>query len=167
MGFLDTPLIRRIRQNHALEHATMHLLARSGRPLRLVGATDWNGFTLYGEVETPLVSQAAMEALARLRAGEEGLAVHPRCGTNLAVIGLLTGIAAYLAGSWPAASRAQRWARITLALGAAVCLARPLGMPMQRHVTTSTALAGVRIRAIRREQLGRWTAHRILITAGH
>ncbi|MBM3187403.1 MAG: hypothetical protein FJZ90_01625, partial [Chloroflexi bacterium] len=108
-------ITRRIRQNHALEHATMHLLARTQGPLRLVGRSDWRGFWLYGVVPTEAVRSAAHEALARLHAGEADMAVHARCGTNIVVAALLAGTgvalasAAVRAGSTPSGGF-RRWA---------------------------------------------------------
>ena len=86
-------LLRRVRQSHALEHATLHVLSRAPRPPRLVGRSDELGYTLFGDVETSRLRRAAHEALAQLNAGQHDMAVHPRCGTNLVVPALATGLA--------------------------------------------------------------------------
>ena len=52
-------------------------------------------FIFTAQVGTELVANAATEALVRLQQGESHLAVHPRCGTNLAVTGILAGTAAF------------------------------------------------------------------------
>jgi hypothetical protein len=95
-SLLDHPTLLRIRRNHALEHATIHLL--SARPVRtlLVGRSDSRGFYLMGEVPTDDVESAVLQALARLRAGEARLAVHPNCGTNLVTGAALAGTASFL-----------------------------------------------------------------------
>src|SRR5512145_1874572 len=97
MGSLNLPWLTRIQRNHGLEHATIHILSRRNGNLSLVGRSDWNGFTLYGPVDTAEVKHAAQEALRRLRQGEAELAVHPRCGTVVATTGFLTGLAAFIA----------------------------------------------------------------------
>src|SRR5512142_1432673 len=99
MGLSNSSLITRIQRNHGLEHATIHIVSRRNGNLSLVGRSDWNGFTLYGPVDTSEVKHAAQEALRRLRQGEAELAVHPRCGTVVATTGLLTGLAAFMAFS--------------------------------------------------------------------
>jgi hypothetical protein len=142
MGFFDSPLITKIRRNHGLEHATIHILSRRNTNLSLVGRSDWNGFTLYGPIDTQEVKQAAVEALQRLRRGESELAVHPRCGTVLATTGVLTALAAFLAISLDGGSGRSRFrwstipAAVLAATGAAI-LAQPLGMVLQKQFTTS------------------------------
>ena len=75
----------RVRNNHALEHATLHVLQEKGLKSRLGGISDVGGFWIYGDVETEAIFTAAQEALKRLADGESELAVHPNCGTNIAV----------------------------------------------------------------------------------
>ena len=74
MGLLDSPLIKKIRRNHGLEHATVHVLHRRLGRISVVGHSDWNGFTLYGPIDTSEIKLAAHEALRRLRQGETELA---------------------------------------------------------------------------------------------
>ena len=73
MGLLTSPLIKKLRRNHGLEHATVHVLNQRLGRLSLVGHSDWNGFTLYGPVDTSEIKLAANEALRRLRQGEADL----------------------------------------------------------------------------------------------
>lgn len=152
MTLLDSPFIASIRRNHGLEHATIHILSRRNNNLSLVGRSDWNGFTLYGPVDTAEVRHAATEALHRLRRGESELAVHPRCGTVLATTGLLTGLAAFLAVSLDGGSgRRFRWGSIpavVLAATAAAILAQPLGMLFQKRVTISGVPGNLEIKDI-------------------
>ena len=54
-----------IRRNHALEHATIHLLSARHPHLSLVGRSDTAGFYLFGNVPTELVDEAVHEALSR------------------------------------------------------------------------------------------------------
>ena len=146
--------VKRVRQNHALEHATVHLLTRSDPSVRVVGRSDWTGFSLYGQVDTQDVLRAATEALGRLTRGEAWLAVHPRCGTNLAVAGLLVGGLSYASAASAARSRLVRWARVALTATAALAAARPLGFLVQRRIMTTTDLTGVRIERVSRQAKG-------------
>jgi hypothetical protein len=84
-------LIRAVRQNHALEHATIHVLSWRNPQTRIVGRSTPSGFFVYGPLDTQEVASAASEALARLQQGEAHLALHPRCGTNLVVTSVLAG----------------------------------------------------------------------------
>ena len=93
MKLFDQGLAGAVRRNHALEHATIHVLTERLPGLRLVGRSDWGGFTLYGPVDTAQVSAAVSAAMARLSAGEKDLAIHPQCGTNLATGFVLAGLA--------------------------------------------------------------------------
>ena len=166
MGLIDAPLIKKIRRNHALEHATVHILQQRLGRLSLVGHSDWNGFTLYGPIDTAEVKLAAHEALRRLRQGEADLAVHPRCGTVVATTGILTALAAFLAISLDRGSyrRRFRWGSIPgamLATTAAAILAQPLGMALQERYTTDPDPADLEIRHISLKPAGNVIAHRI------
>jgi hypothetical protein len=162
---IDTPLIKKIRRNHALEHATVHVLNQRLGHLSLVGRSDWNGFTLYGPIDTAEVKLAAHEALRRLRQGEADLAVHPRCGTVVATTGILTALAAFLAISLDGGPRRRfRWSSIPgamLATTAAAILAQPLGMALQERYTTDPNPADLEIRHISLKPMGNVIAHRI------
>jgi len=68
-----------VRKNHALEHATIHVLEEIV-PVKLSGVSNPNGFVIQGVSDPYLVLQAAHEAKRRLLSGEKDLAVHPRCG---------------------------------------------------------------------------------------
>lgn len=73
---------RRIRQNHALEHATITILSGMVADLRVGARSSSNGFIIFGDVDLGLLRRALDEALRRLQAGEAELAIHPNCGTN-------------------------------------------------------------------------------------
>ena len=80
-----------VRENHALEHATIVLLSKRYPEARLSGVSFAAGFFVFGEIPTESIRPMAEQALARLRGGEPEMAIHERCGTNLAVAGMLTG----------------------------------------------------------------------------
>jgi hypothetical protein len=151
--FLDQPTISRIRRNHGLEHATIHVLSRRYPQVSIVGRSDARGFFLYAQLPEQAVSQACGEALALLRSGQASLAIHPNCGTNYLTAALLATAAtsAALCGgddrSWE-----SRLARLPLAVMLsliALILAQPLGTMLQYHITTEGAPGGLDIIAIR------------------
>jgi len=168
MGFLDIPLIARIRRNHGLEHATIHVLSERHDRLSMVGRSDWNGFTLYGTVDTDEVKFATEEALNRLRHGEAHWAVHPRCGTILATTGLMTGLAAFFAISMDSYdTRRFRWGTIPsaiLAATVAAIFAQPIGLYLQEHFTTSGYPANLEIKRVSLQPNARMVIHRVETT---
>ena len=92
---LDLPYILETRRNHALEHATLHMLARTHK-INMGGHSNPTGFFIFGELRTEDIRSALNEAYTRLRAGESGLAIHPGCGTNLVATAFLPGTLAWL-----------------------------------------------------------------------
>ncbi len=151
-------LISRVRRNHALEHATMTVLSERRRGLRLVGRSSLWGFYIYGDVPTEGVIGAAQEGLRRLKAGQRHLAIHPNCGTNLAVAGILAGMGAFLALGGLFRNRPKSlWERLTylpMACTAAmmgIVLARPLGVALQAHVTTQADVGALALVSVTRE----------------
>jgi hypothetical protein len=132
---LNFPLIRRTRRNHGLEHATIHILSRSG--YRLSGRSTDSGFVLLGDVPTPAVESAVNEALRRMRGGEHGLAVHPNCGTNLATTSLLASLAGIvsLAGVKPR-DVFNRLPVMMVLMMIVILYSQPLGMNLQKYFTT-------------------------------
>lgn len=157
-------LIRAIQRNHALEHATIHILTGDRPGLSLVGRSDWKGYLLYGNVDTGLVERAAHEALARLKSGEHWLAVHPRCGTILATTGVLSGLAVFLTLGISHPRGRWRWTSLPEAILAATVtavLAQPLGLLVERYLTTSPDVGDLSIRRIHRQSGGKVLVHRI------
>lgn len=127
-------LVRRTRQHHAIEHATIHLLAARHSRIGIAGLSDPWGFTLYGNVPESAVREAVSEALLRLQAGESKLAIHPNCGTNL----VTSTVLATLAGLIGAAGRrplVEKIATTGLAVLGALFVAQPLGMNLQQFTT--------------------------------
>lgn len=152
MNILESPPISIIRRNHGIEHATVHILTEHDPSIQLVGRADTTGFSIYGNVDTKALQTAAREALKRLQRGEANLAVHPRCGTNLVVAGLLTALAAAVAlGRKPSF---RKLPDVILATTVAVFTAQPLGNKIQERITTSPDAIGARFVGIRQEQMG-------------
>ncbi len=144
---------RRIRQNHALEHATITILSGYIPDLRVSARSSSRGFIIFGDVDLGQLRRALDEALQRLQAGEAELAIHPNCGTNLAV-GISLATLGTLLGLTSARTR-TRVASTAFSSVAGVMAARPLGQLVQKHVTTLPDLQGVRVSKIfRRKILG-------------
>jgi hypothetical protein len=163
-SLLDVPLLRQIRRNHGLEHATIHILSRRMPTLRVVGRSDAGGFWLYGNASTSLVEESANQALTRMKNGEHGLAIHPNCGTNLVSVALLGAGAVLLALVGTERQRfgkIQRIPLLILALMMAGILGQPLGAKIQQHVTTLGDPGDLEIVAIRQGRRGQMTFHRI------
>ncbi|MCC6906113.1 MAG: hypothetical protein IT326_09745 [Anaerolineae bacterium] len=162
---LNIPYVRRVRRNHGLEHATIHLLAARYPGLRIVGRSDARGFILIGDLPTEQVEEQVNRALARMRNGEHQLAIHPNCGTNLVTIALIGAILTFtlMLGSErePFFTRLSRIPLIALGIMGAVIFGQPLGMRLQQHVSTLGNPADLEIRSITRRRHGRLILHRV------
>lgn len=157
---LDLPLILETRRNHALEHATLHILARKYRT-SMAGHSNPTGFFLLGDVTTEDVSAAATEAMARLLAGESELAVHPGCGTNMATSALLAGTFAWAPLRGAKSTFWRVWLIPLAVLFAAFgyWLSKPLGPWLQKYITTEADPGDMQIVDIRFLRPG---VHRII-----
>ena len=143
---LDLPFILETRRNHALEHATLHMLARTHK-LSMAGHSNPTGFFIFGELLTEDIRAALNEAYSRLRAGEKGLAIHPGCGTNLLATAFLPGTLAWLPFQ---GTRSVRWRLLLLPIALVFgvlgfFLSKPVGTWLQRNVTTEADLGNMRI----------------------
>jgi len=144
---LDLPLLLETRRNHAVEHATLHILARKFKNQSMGGHSNPTGFYLMGNFNKDDIMEAATEAMQRIRAGETGLAIHEGCGTNIATSTLLPATFAFV----PMQSARSNFWRVMLipfAIGLAVFgyfLSKPLGPWLQRNVTTEANLGSMRI----------------------
>jgi hypothetical protein len=156
-------IIQATRQNHALEHATMHMLTRHNPYVRLVGRSTMSGFYIYGPLDTQDVAAAASEALARLQQGEAHLAVHPRCGTNLVVTSVLAGTAAYAATMGRPRSRLDRLPLALIGATLAAIVAQPVAHRVQETVTTTPVVDGLYIDSVTRQERGAVIVHRVAI----
>ena len=153
MGPEDIMFGRRIRQNHAVEHATITILSGYIPELRVSARSSSRGFIIFGDVDLGQLRRALDEALQRLKAGEAELAIHPNCGTNL-VVGISLVTMGTLLGLTSSRTR-TRIASTAFSSVAGVMAARPLGQFVQKHVTTLPDLQGVRVSKIfRRKILG-------------
>lgn len=131
-----------VRQNHALEHATIVLLEKK-HDIRLSGVSTALGFFIFGEAPTDDIVPTAQEALNLLRTTQPELAINPRCGTNLAVSGVLTGLSAMAVAKMRRPYGTVN--NVITASTAALILARPLGLTVQRYITTQTPNSSMRV----------------------
>lgn len=146
-----------VRQNHALEHATIVLLSKKFPDVRLAGVSSALGFFVFGDVPTEAILPAAQEALHLLRTSQPELAIHERCGTNLAVTGMLTGLSAMAVAKMRKPYNTAN--NVILASTAALILARPLGLTVQRYFTTKTPNASMVIQKVTAVSLFGTPAH--------
>jgi len=151
MNLEDVLLSRRVRRNHALEHATITILSGMVPDLSVSARSFSNGFIIFGDVDLGLLRRAADEALSRLQAGEAELAIHPNCGTNIVV-----GVSLVTLGTLLGMASSQTRTRVASAAASSVAglmAARPLGEYVQKHFTTLPDLKGVRIKDISRRKV--------------
>ena len=156
-------ILNDVRQNHALEHATMHVLSRRNPYVRLVGRSAFSGFVIIGSVSTQEVANAVTEALVRLQQGEAHLAIHPRCGTNLAVTSIFAGAAAFGATLGRPRKKLDRLPLALTVATLAAILAQPVAHRIQEQITTSPEVDELYIANITRQERGKLVAHRISI----
>ena len=161
---LDLPLILETRRNHALEHATVHILAAKYPENHLAGHSNPTGFFILGNVTTDDVKSAVTEAWARLRAGESGLAIHAGCGTNFATTALLAGSMAWMPLSGSRSLRRRLWLLpFAVAFGVlGYALSQPLGPWLQAHVTTEADLGNLQVQDIALVRKGGVAVHRVM-----
>jgi hypothetical protein len=164
MTILDIPILSRIRRNHGLEHATISLLTQRFPYRRMAGYSYPGGFFLLGDVPTDQVREVVAQALSRMNNGERYLAVHPNCGTNYAVSGLVAGLLAWL-GMAGAKSKRDQLRRLPLVISLAtlgIILSVPLGPKVQEHITTSGDPQGLSIVDIFPIRFGQFSMHRVI-----
>ena len=156
-------LAQRLRQHHAIEHATVTLLSQRRPDIHLLARSDLQGFVVYGDIETAVLRETAAKAVEQLQAGQVHLAVHPNCGTNLVTSGVLSATGALLFAS---GRRRPWWDRLPGAiLGATFALiaAVPLGRWVQAHLTTDSNVNDLRILDVTRVENSRMNYHRVTI----
>ena len=151
---LEWSLIRRVRRNHGLEHATIHMLSRRLRGLRVAGRSSDSGFALFGDVVTEHVEEAVNEALRRMQNGEHNLALHPNCGTNLVTAGALTSLVALIGLSGSSLrSKFDRLPLVMMLMMFAILVSQPLGMALQEHFTTKGEPGDLEVVSVTRREV--------------
>lgn len=160
----DIPIVSRVRRNHGLEHATLHILSQRYPKRSLAGHSDTGGFWIIGDVSIEDVYEAVEDALSRLRNGEKHLAVHSNCGTNFVTSGVLAGLAAVAAMFGVGSRMRDKLERLPLAMFVAtlaLIFSQPLGFLIQERVTTSAEPGRLQVIEIVASRRGRMKAHRV------
>lgn len=160
----DLEFINSIRSNHALEHATFHVLERKGLNAALFGLSDAGGFWVLGNVPSGLLLDSANEALTRLQGGEAKLALHENCGTNLVATGAIVGGLAWLGmlGTGKGFLRkVERLPLVILLASIGLLIAQPLGQVIQEKVTTLLSGQQREIIGVQRWGFGTWIIQRV------
>jgi len=153
-----------VRRNHALEHATLHILGRKFKNQSIGGYSDMSGFWIIGEIPTEDIQEAVEEGLQRLRNGEAQLAVHPNCGTNYVVSGMVIGSLAWLGMVNSGGSIRKKLDRLPLIVSlvtVGLILVQPLGPLLQQKVTTDPNPGGLSVYEITRFMRRGINMHRI------
>ena len=164
-SLVNMPWFSRVRRNHGLEHATLHILAKKFSGKSLAGHSDSKGFWLIGDIDTEDVEAAVQEALDRMKAGEKNLAVHPNCGTNFATAGTMAGVAGATAMFGVGPRKRDKLDRLALAATLAtlaLMVAQPVGLFIQKHFTTSGEPGTLEVVKITPTKRGKLKAHRVI-----
>ncbi len=150
-SILDLKPISRIRRNHGLEHATIHILSKKHPGVTIGGMSTPIGFTIIGDVTSEDVADAAIEALKKLREGQIDLAQHPNCGTNFAISGAIAGLAAWLGTlgtDKKLKSKIERLPLMIMLSTTALILTKPLGPIVQKRFTTASDPEGLELERV-------------------
>jgi len=129
------------------------------------GISEPSGFWIIGNTGTEELCEAVNEAVSRLSNGQSLLAIHPYCGTNFAIVGLLTGIAAWLGMLGVGKSWRQKLDRLPLIVTLVtlvMILAQPLGPLLQAKITTRADLNGLKGIEVLRIPTSVLCVHRVL-----
>lgn len=153
--------ISRVRRNHGLEHATIHVLSEKYKGFSAQGNSDHRGFSLnvYGDIDEDQVSAAVGEAYQRMKNGEHELAVHPNCGTGLLTTATMATLAAQMVFGleYRRQGKSSNIASVlfsalpsaVLMVVLAIIISRPLGLQLQARYTTEGDLGDLEIIEVR------------------
>jgi hypothetical protein len=154
-----TLLLRRTRQHHAIEHATLHVLTARHPNQRFTGYSDPLGFLIAGDVDENTLRRAVGDALLRLQAGEHGLALHPNCGTNLVTSALLIALVATLTAR--KRNPLERFLTTLIGVLPALFFAKSIGLYLQGY-TTSAEVGDRWVAGIQPVTIGSVRAYRVI-----
>ena len=172
-------ILSRIRRNHGLEHASIHVLSEKHDGFSAQGNSNHRGFYLniYGDVPEAEVTAAVEEAFTRMKGGEHSLAVHPNCGTVLLTTATLTTLAAQAAfaieqfrqdeDATDAQVLMNGLPSAILASVVALIVARPAGISFQKNYTVEGDLKEMQLVRVKRIQPNITTRLFKLLLAGN
>ena len=156
-----TQLISRVRRNHGLEHATIHVLSEKHRNFSAQGNSNHKGFTLniYGDISEEDVADAVEEAYGRMKKGEHQLAVHPNCGTVLLTTATMAALTAQATFAFEQRRQKQPRMNLSVLLNAlptavlavvfSLIISRPIGVHLQAKYTVEGDLKGMELHSVR------------------
>jgi hypothetical protein len=175
-----TQLISRVRRNHGLEHATIHVLSEKHKNFSAQGNSNHKGFSLniYGEISDEAVADAVEEAFGRMKKGEHSLAVHPNCGTVLLTTATLAALAAQATFAFEQRRQKQSHMNLSVLLNAlptavlavafSLIISRPIGVQLQAKYTVEGDLQEMELHSIRPVQPSPVTRlFQLLLTGGN
>ena len=155
-------ILSRVRRNHGLEHATIHMLAKKHGNFSAQGNSNHRGFALNifsDKITEDDIAAAVNEAFTRMKGGEHALAIHPNCGTVLLTTATMTTLAAQAAFSVEharqQASRTDGSVFINGLPGAilasviALITSKPVGLHLQEKYTTEGDLGAMELVSIK------------------
>lgn len=154
--------VNNTRRNHALEHATLKLLEEFYPGTKMAGISNPKGFFLFADLPTEVVTDAVLKAQKRLAAGENDLAIHPRCGTNLITSSLLAAATAWLLLYGSSGTRKPKWYNYLFAISFAIpvyIFSEPLGPRMQKLITTNPDLGEISVKLVESSGYGKSLVH--------
>lgn len=150
---LEFPTIRRIRRNHALEHATAHMLAKRVPNLKVSGRASVDGFALLCDVPQEKIEESVHEAIRRMKQGEAKWALHPNCGTNLVATSFLTTSAGAIGLSGDKKPIGDKFSRTMILMIFALMFSPAFGTQLQKHFTTKGDLGDLEFVDITRKEI--------------
>jgi hypothetical protein len=151
---LEFPFIRRVRRNHALEHATAHMLAKRVPNLKLSGRANQSGFSLLCDVPQEKIEESVHEAIRRMKQGEAKWAIHPNCGTNLVATSFLTTFAGVLGLSGNKQPlNGDKFSRTMILMIIALFFSPAFGERLQRYFTTKGDLGDLELVDVKRQEM--------------
>lgn len=132
-----------IKRNHAIEHATINVLEQlAGHHLNISGLSREDGFYIAGIQNPEMVEDAAIQGLKLLKQGNCQLAIHRRCGTDIAIANFLSAliflILLFTTGMFSLLN-------IIIALLLSNLISPYLGEYVQKYFTTSCDVANMEI----------------------
>jgi hypothetical protein len=105
-----------------------------------------------------------VDGLARLRAGERNLAIHPNCGTNFVTTGVIAGFVAWFSmlgikKGWK--EKLDRLPQVIILTTLAIMASQPIGYKLQAAVTTDGNPGKLELSGIQVFERAGMTAYRV------
>ena len=171
----------RIKRNHGLEHATIHVLSEKHKGFSAQGNSNHRGFYLNiysNSLSYDDVIEAVNEAFTRMKGGEHSLAVHPNCGTVLLTTATMTTLAAQTAFAIESVRQGEDrtsasvftggFSAAILASVIALITSRSVGLHLQEKYTTEGDLGEMQLLQVKQIKASPVTSvFKALLTGGN